>query len=183
MTCSTHNKVRIDNSLDMTVWTRVALPVVAQDASLFWPDFATTGPHKDPVHSQASKVLVVIQQGLQFNLPAWFGTMATNGERAAGAAAVATSRWASYVQSLATRCCMGHKMWSTRKRSMFRAQGGELHNMGVKTCRHSCVLALMTSIAGDPQQAIRNGCREVPGTIEICNPWAMLRTRSQSLDH
>jgi hypothetical protein len=91
MTCSTHNKVRIDNSLDMTVWTRVALPVVAQDASLFWPDFATTGPHKDPVHSQASKVLVVIQQGLQFNLPAWFGTMATNGERAAGAAAAATA--------------------------------------------------------------------------------------------
>jgi hypothetical protein len=71
MFCSTLDKVRINNSLDMFVWTRVALPVVAQDASLFRPNFAATGAHKDPVHPQASKVLVVIQQGLQFNLPAW----------------------------------------------------------------------------------------------------------------
>jgi hypothetical protein len=70
MNRSTHNKIRVHNTLDLWVCFTVALPVVAQDPSLFWPDFAATGPHEDPMHSQPSKMLVLIQQGLQCRLPA-----------------------------------------------------------------------------------------------------------------
>jgi hypothetical protein len=65
MTRGAYNKVSIDDHLDMTIWTFVALPVMPQNPSLFGPDFAATGAHKDPVHSQAGKWLVLIQQAFK----------------------------------------------------------------------------------------------------------------------
>jgi hypothetical protein len=70
MNRGTYNKISIYNGLGMIVWVTVALPVVAQDPPLFWPDFAAAGAHQNPVHSQAGKWLVFIQQGLQCHLPA-----------------------------------------------------------------------------------------------------------------
>jgi hypothetical protein len=65
MTRGAYNKVSIDDHLDMMVWSFVALPVMPQDPSFLGPDFAATGAHKDPVHTQAGKSLVLIQQALK----------------------------------------------------------------------------------------------------------------------